>query len=56
MVNKCWTVEQLTYAIAGAGNMTCDDIGLSINKSDEAVYRKLRRIGYLGELTCEERA
>jgi len=56
MINSNWTVESLAYAIAGAGNMTCDQIGEAINKSGEAVYKKLKRIGYLGKLICKVRA
>jgi len=52
MLNKNWDSESLTYAIYGAGNMTCDQIGEAINKSGEAVYKKLKRIGYLVKLHC----
>tara|TARA_R110002020_G_scaffold236339_1_gene448639 strand:+ start:708 stop:878 length:171 start_codon:yes stop_codon:yes gene_type:complete len=56
MLNKNWDNESLTYAIYGAGNMTCEQIGEAINKSGEAVYIKLRRIGYLGKLHYGARA
>lgn len=56
MLNVNWTNDKLTYAIACTGSMTCDEIGLAIGKSGEAVYKKLSRIGYLGKLICEERA
>ena len=56
MLNAIWTSDKLTYAIACAGSMTCDQIGKAINKSGEAVYKKLRKIGYLGKLTCEVKA
>lgn len=56
MINSIWTNDKLTYAVACAGTMTCDDIGLSIGKSGEAVYKKLRKISYLGKLICEVRA
>ena len=56
MLNSNWTVQNLSYAVGCAGSMTCDQIGEAINKSGEAVYKKLKRIGYLGKLTCEVRA
>jgi hypothetical protein len=56
MLNANWTSDKLTYAIACAGSMTCDDIGAAIGKSGEAVYKKLSRLGYLGKLICEVRA
>ena len=56
MLNLKWDNESLTYAIYGASNMTCDQIGEAINKSGEAVYKKLKRIGYLGKLHCGNRA
>lgn len=55
MINKSWPVDILSYTVACAGSMSCDEIGLSVGKSGEAVFKKLRKIGYIGKLQLDDR-